>query len=400
MTQWPFIHRVALALALILMPASSRAASHATIPSDLLLLAQASGTSGLTRAVRELGKPATRQQPIYRSVPYLQKPISPAAAVAMRAVRQYEPRLVREDLGQVVAHDDRYVRAAVRAVARYQRAANRGYATAHYNLARSLAEGRGTERDYRAALSHFDAAARMGNVSGMLRRAEFYLAGLGVPEDRVEAMANYYVAAGINSRGAARAKALLSTHLDNNQMQQARRRAGILRAEMPPLDLILQRRKEQDLLTAAGQGDHDLVQSLLESGVDANAINALGRTSIIAAAWRGHDQIVRQLIDAGAEMDAADNEGRTALSWAAINGYPKIVALLLEETALVDVRDNKGTTPLIRAAWNGHEEVVAALVDSGAEVNATDDDGFSALQRAISQNNGKIIKLLKAAGAR
>nr|MBC8242055.1 sel1 repeat family protein [Alphaproteobacteria bacterium] len=210
-----------------------------------------------------LGKPITQRQPIFRSVPYLQRAVSPAVAAAMRAVRQYEPRLGRGDLGQDVARDHRYVRAAVRAVARYQRAADQGYVMAHYNLARVLAEGRGVERDYTKAIESFRVAALMGNVPALLRLAEFYLAGLGVPEDRVEAQAIYYIAAGIESKGAARAKALLSLHLDNIQLQQARKRAHILRAKMPSLDLILQRGKEQNLLAAAAQGDLTKVGDLL-----------------------------------------------------------------------------------------------------------------------------------------
>ncbi|MDE0725538.1 MAG: hypothetical protein OSB82_03550 [Alphaproteobacteria bacterium] len=53
------------------------------------------------------------------SVPYLDQAVSPAAAAVIRAVRMYEPRMVREVFGQAVAHDNRYARAAVMAVARY-----------------------------------------------------------------------------------------------------------------------------------------------------------------------------------------------------------------------------------------------------------------------------------------
>jgi TPR repeat protein len=382
-----------IALGLVVLVNSAWSADHTTATFNTMRLAQTDG------ATRPLGKPVTRRQPIYRSVPYLARAVSPAAAAAMRAVRQYEPRIVREDLGQVVAHDKRYVRAAVRAVARYQRAADQGYVMARYNLARALAEGRGVKRDYTKAIESFRLAALLGNVPALLRLAEFYLAGLGVPADRVEAQAIYYVAASIESKGAARAKALLSTHLDNNQIQQARKRARKLRAEMPALDLILQRSKERNLLTAAAQGDLKMIQTLLKSGVDANAINALGRTPAIAAAWRGHHDIVALLINSGVEIDAADNQGRTALTWAAINGYPRIVDRLLAADALVDVRDDKGLTPLIRAAWNGHEKVVGALIDAEADVHAADDRGITALQRATSQNELKIIARLRSAGA-
>lgn len=352
------------------------------------------------RAGEILDKPASRPLAVHLMVPYLDRAVSPAAAAAIRAVRQYEQRIAREDRGQTVARDNRYTRAAVRAVARYERAADQGYIMAHYNLARSLAEGRGVDRDYPRAVESLRAGAQLGNVPAMLRLAEFHLAGLGAPEDRVEAQAIYYVAASLGSQGAARAKALLSTHLDNMQIQRARQRAHILRAAMPPIDLILQQGKEQDLLAAAAEGDLESVQALLKTGVDANAINVLGRTSIIAAAWRGHRHIVRLLADAGVDIDAADNRGRTALFWAAINGYPEIINILLREQALVDIRDDEGLTPLIRAAWNGHENVVAALIESAADVNAADDRGVTALQRAEAQGEKRIATQLRAAGAR
>ncbi len=133
---------------------------------------------------------------------------------------------------------------------------------------------------------------------------------------------------------------------------------------------------------------------MLKGGVDANAINAQGRTSIITAAWRGHIRIVRTLLNAGVEIDATDNEGRTALCWAAINGDPDIVDLLLDEVALIDVRDNKGLTPLMRAAWNGHEDIVEALLESGADKHAADDRGVTAMQRAEAVNERGIVHLL------
>lgn len=159
----------------------------------------------------------TPRRAVHLSVPYLDEAVSPAAAAVIRAVRKYEPRMVREDFGQVVAHDNRYARAAVKAVARYERAADQGFVMAHYNLARTFADGRGIDRDFSCALSSFCIAAFQGNVPAILRLAEFYLAGLGVPKNRVEAQAYYYVAASLQNEAAVRAHGLLVPHLNNNQ---------------------------------------------------------------------------------------------------------------------------------------------------------------------------------------
>ncbi|MDP6689959.1 MAG: ankyrin repeat domain-containing protein [Alphaproteobacteria bacterium] len=339
--------------------------------------------------------------------------VTPAAAAAIRAVRQGSSRIVHEDRRQNIVQTGRRTDAAKRAVARYESAADQGYVMALYNLARAQATGHGTERNYKKAAENFRAASMQGNIPAMLRLAEMHLAGLGGPEDRVAAQALYYVVAGIeggssigvesgssNDGGAARAKTLLATHLDNEQLQEARDIALRLRSGMPAMDLNSQRSRELALLAAAASGDLEMVENSLKTGVDANAIDELGRTATVSAAWRGHKRVIQVLIDSGVEIDAADNQGRTALTWAAINGHPEIVEKLLAEVATVDVRDEDGLTPLIRAAWNGHEEIVAALIASAADVNATDNQGVSALRRAETQNETRIIEMLRAAGAR
>ncbi len=359
----------------------------ATPPSGRSGKGAASSKKDVKKSIREL-------------VPYLDRPVRPSFAAAIRAVRDHESRISAEDEGPEVKRDERYEQAVKRAVERYQKAADQGFVMAQYNLARALAEGRGTTRDVEKAAETFREAAFQGNVPAMLRLAEMHLAGLGVPESRVEAQALYYVAANIGSKGAMRAKVLLAAHLDNAQLEKARKRARELRGKMPNLDLRQQRRRERELLAFAAEGDLDGILEALEDGVDANAVNDKGRTAAIVAAWRGHRRILQSLIDAGVDMDAADKLGRTALSWAAINGYPAIADMLLQEEAMVDVRDTTGLTPLIRAAWNGHKKVVGALIDSRAEIDAVDDFGFSALRRAEAQKEEHIAARLRAAGAR
>ena len=344
--------------------------------------------------------PNDAKRSVHELVPYLDRPVRPSFAAAIRAVRDLESRITGEDVGPTVKRDERYRRAAERAVKRYQKAADQGFVMAQYNLARALAEGRGAARDIEKAAENFRNAALQGNVPAMLRLAEMHLAGFGVPESRIEAQALYYVASSIGSKGAMQAKVLLAAHLDNAQLVEARKRAQILRGKMPNQDLAQQRGRERQLLAFAAEGDLDGILEALEDGVDANAINDKGRTAAIVAAWRGHRQVLRSLIDAGVEVDAADNQGHTALSWAAINGYPAIAKMLLQEEALVDVRDSTGLTPLIRASWNGHEEVVRALIENRADIGAVDDQGFSALRRAEAQNEEQIATWLRAAGAR
>ncbi len=348
------------------------------------------------------------RRPIHRKVPYLDRPIKPSAAGAIRAARNNEPRMGHEDDGYAMSKEDRNSRAAKKAAERYERAADRGYVMAQYNMARALAEGRGVPKDKKRAEEFFRNAARQGNVPAMLRLAEMKLAGGGESEDdgkgkgeeMLEAHVLYSLAANLGSKGAAKAKAMLGAHMELAKLEESRRRTRAMREMMPPMDLSNQPQKEQDLQLSAAEGNLEAVEELLQSGVDANAIDDEGRTPMIMAAWRGHHRVLRSLLDAGVDINAADNQGRTALSWAAINGYRGIIKTLLREAALVDVRGEGGLTPLMRAAWNGYEDIVADLIASKADVHVTDNYGINALRRAKSQEETQIIALLRAAGAR
>lgn len=70
-------------------------------------------------------------------------------------------------------------------------------------------------------------------------------------------------------------------------------------------------------LGAAGGGDLQTIQSLLENGIDVNVKDAtFGHTALIMAARRGHLQIIELLLAKGADVNATDNYGNTALRWA------------------------------------------------------------------------------------
>ena len=117
------------------------------------------------------------RQPIHRQVPYLDHPVKPAAAGAIRAVRDNEPRMGREDWDQPMSGGGGHSGAAAKAAERYKRAASRGYVMAQYNLGRALAEGSGVEQDSQEAVEFFRNAARQGNVPAMLRLAEMTRTG-------------------------------------------------------------------------------------------------------------------------------------------------------------------------------------------------------------------------------
>ena len=67
---------------------------------------------------------------------------------------------------------------------------------------------------------------------------------------------------------------------------------------------------------AAKEGNIEAVKQHLDAGVDVNAKNQLGRTSLHAAAYRGHTVVVELLVANDADVNALSVNGKTPLDWA------------------------------------------------------------------------------------
>ena len=155
---------------------------------------------------------------------------------------------------------------------------------------------------------------------------------------------------------------------------------------------------------AARQGYNDVVVALLKTNADVDHADNDGWTALRSAAWGGHTAVVGTLLDAGSQVDHADSEQRTALRAAAWGGHEDIVLQLLEHGADVNKADNEGRTALIAAAYMGHAEIVQHIVDYSADVDHADCDGRTALSVAAlclpaSEGHARVVSLLLERGA-
>lgn len=73
----------------------------------------------------------------------------------------------------------------------YMKAAEMGYATAYYNVAKAYLNGEGVERDFNQAFKWFRKAADNGDTYAKLKLAECYKRGAGCERDYAAAMALY-----------------------------------------------------------------------------------------------------------------------------------------------------------------------------------------------------------------
>ena len=125
----------------------------------------------------------------------------------------------------------------------------------------------------------------------------------------------------------------------------------------------------QQLLTAAGDGDPALVRYLLAQGASVNARDELGRTPLMNAVF-------------------STNMNGNALP---------CVKILLQHKANVNACDKQGLTPLMFAS---DVHIMGTLLHHGAKIDAVDDEGETALMQDINgKANLSCVYFLLARGA-
>ena len=124
------------------------------------------------------------------------------------------------------------------------------------------------------------------------------------------------------------------------------------------------------LHSAAYYEDSEMVQALLDYGVDVNAQNNFGSTplnyAILDYSRVIDSRVIRLLLIHGADLHISEQEGLTPLHRASQMGRIEIVRVLLEFGANVDIGDKRGRTPLDVASEEGHDKIVQLLMEHGA----------------------------------
>jgi ankyrin repeat protein len=107
----------------------------------------------------------------------------------------------------------------------------------------------------------------------------------------------------------------------------------------------------------------------------------------------GNENVVEMLLDKGVDMNSRDNNDRTPLSWAAGGGYTRVVEILLKRGAEVDSRDNTGRTPISFAVEGGHNDTVTLLLDV-TDINVKNGSVRSLLELTVPTRQSQIMAQL------
>ncbi|KAF3165410.1 hypothetical protein TWF788_000761 [Orbilia oligospora] len=140
---------------------------------------------------------------------------------------------------------------------------------------------------------------------------------------------------------------------------------------------------------ATAKGSYEVVELLLDKGVDVNAENKseeLRGTAIHIAASKGHLQIVELLLNRGVDTKICDK----ALVEAAAKDFHGIADLLLSRDIDKITIDNS----FEQAAVHGHCEVLRLLLKKGATLVAVE-DGF---RKAILGGHYQVVEFLLSKG--
>jgi len=127
------------------------------------------------------------------------------------------------------------------------------------------------------------------------------------------------------------------------------------------------------LHAAASSGNEDVINYLLEQGMDIDALTPNGWTPLFIATRDGQSEAAKLLIFRGAKLNTQSNLGATALLMAVTQKYPSEQAQL---------------------------DLISYLLARGADPNLADRNGHTALYYATALKNKKIIALLKKHGAK
>src|SRR5215510_15914272 len=193
--------------------------------------------------------------------------------------------------------------------------------------------------------------------------------------------------------------------------------------EMLQADPSLAQSKDENgvsvILKATYYGRRDVVEALLDSGVQLNVFEAAatGQTNRVRAlieedpalvnsyssdgfaplslaVFFGHPETVDTLLAAGAEVSAPSRETMklTPLASALAAGHNQIARTLIEHGAHVNAKGDTDVTPLHTAAARGNIEAATFLLEHGADINAMTTDGKKPITYAEERNHPEMVE--------
>lgn len=132
---------------------------------------------------------------------------------------------------------------------------------------------------------------------------------------------------------------------------------------------------ETPLHYASRSGHPHIVEYMVMSGSNVNALDDFKRTPIYLAAANNSRRCVQMLIDLGADTSISDDEGKTLLH-AAVNSLECVTLILSVHPHDVNSFDGFRNTPLSLAFRTVKRDVIELLLDCGARLDLVKLDDY------------------------
>ncbi|WP_353283778.1 ankyrin repeat domain-containing protein [Wolbachia endosymbiont (group A) of Lypha dubia] len=183
-----------------------------------------------------------------------------------------------------------------------------------------------------------------------------------------------------------------------NQMLEGHKRKNLLsfyKKALRPFVTLLQKKDKKNPISslhcAVAKGFYNLVEFLLQEGINVNVRGHNGCTPLHIAAGQGNGNMVKLLLDKGADVNAKDNGGNTPLYFA-LSSHEKskclyVIELLLQKGADVNARGEKNFTPLELALQIANNSRITECLLASPNVNV----GCVELQSFKKSKNQKIF---------
>jgi ankyrin repeat protein len=163
---------------------------------------------------------------------------------------------------------------------------------------------------------------------------------------------------------------------------------------------------ETTALHLASQLNDDVTgKILLDRGANINLTDELGQNALHLALTnfklRVNMELVKLLIDKGIDMEARNLYGATSLFVCCTKGHYDALVILLENGASVNAKNYGNRSPLHTAVFMRNYNCVKVLLDHGADINAVFDVGKTVLHAAFEGTPSpdvEVIKLLLSRG--
>ena len=157
-----------------------------------------------------------------------------------------------------------------------------------------------------------------------------------------------------------------------------------------------------NLIMVASINNHpEIINLLLERGLDINEQNNLGKTALMLAIEAKNQDLVKILIEEhNTDLEIRDVNGNTAYALATQKGSPAIVDYLNEKNANPHIINHDGITSLMMMvsspvcpAFQVKKFLSSCSLE---EINAKDNNGYTALMHAMEKRPAHIDNLLTA----